>query len=115
MSAADATSNRASLSSAMAVRPEDLGHLPTLHQILAHLNDPAASAAPLIDLCRRLPSLAARIIAEAHRVAPHHGVARVDFALTLVGNRGLERVLMTYLEDLTILKSELEDGPISQR
>ena len=58
---------------------------------------------------------AARIIAEAHRVAPHHGVARVDFALTLVGNRGLERVLMTYLEDLTILKSELEDGPISQR
>jgi hypothetical protein len=100
---------------ATAVRPEDLEHLATLHEILARLNDPAASAGPLVDLCRRLPSLAARIIAEAGRIAPHHGVHRVDFALTLVGNRGLERVLMTYLEDLTILKSELEDGPMSHR
>ena len=33
----------------------------------------------------------------------------IGYALAVVGNRGLEEVLLQYLEDLTILKTDLEE------
>lgn len=93
-----------------AVEPQDLKHLPALHGILATLNDPAAGVNQLARLCAQLPSLAGRVVIAARRVAPHHGIDHVDRALKIVGNRGLESVLMEYLEDLTILKADLEEA-----
>ena len=92
-----------------AVKPEDLGHLPALHGILAALNDPGAGVSQLRDLCIELPSLAARIMEHARAMAPHHEVRDVGYALAILGNKGLEQVLLPYLEDLTVLKTDLED------
>lgn len=93
-----------------AVQPADLGHLPALHGILAALNDPGAGVSQLRDLCNELPSLSARIMEHARGMAPHHEVRDVGYALAILGNKGLEQVLLPYLEDLTVLKTDLEDA-----
>ncbi|MBL9025118.1 MAG: hypothetical protein JNL21_23170 [Myxococcales bacterium] len=95
------------------VQPSDLEHLPALHGILAALNDPGAGVSQLKDLCNQLPSLSARLIARARREAPHHEVREVGYALAILGNAGLEAVLLPYLEDLTILKTDLEEARAS--
>ncbi len=99
------------------VRPEELAHLPTLHRILAHLNDPSAGPGELVALCARLPSLSARLVQTAQRTSHRGGTERLDWALAVLGSRGFNEVLMDYLEDLTILKAELDDdgAPSSRR
>ena len=99
------------------VRPEELAHLPTIHRILAHLNDPSAGAGELVALCARLPSLSTRLVQTAQRSAHRGGTERVDWALSVLGIRGFSQVLMDYLEELTILKAELDDdgAPSSRR
>jgi hypothetical protein len=98
------------LDPAMRVQPSDLEHLPALHGILAALNDPGAGVSQLKDLCNELPSLTARLIARARREAPNHDVREVGYALAILGNAGLEAVLLPYLEDLTVLKTDLEEA-----
>ncbi len=80
--------------------------------MLAALNDPAAGVPQLEKICVELPTLGARVIAEAQRVAPDRTVEHVGYALGVLGNRGLEEILLQYLEDLTILKADLEDARV---
>lgn len=93
----------------LAPRPEDLLHLAALHGILGALNDPSAGVNDLKVYCAKLPSLAARIVAAAELNRPGRTDIDIGYALAVVGNRGLEEVLLGYLEDLTILKTDLEE------
>ncbi len=92
------------------MRAEDLDHLAALHGILAALNDPGAGVDQLRKLCKELPSLSARLVEAAEREAPRHDIRDLGVALAILGNAGLEAVLLPFLEDLTILKADLEDA-----
>ena len=94
-------------------QPEDLHHLAALHGILGALNDPAAGIHQLKEYCARLPSLGNRILAAAEISRPGRDVMDLRFALAVLGNRGLGEVLLQYLEDLTILKADLEEQRIA--
>lgn len=92
-----------------AVSPADLGRLADLHAILFALGDPAAAIPRVAALCAALPPLAHRLMALARRRAPvRRAPADLPAALAIVGNRGLEEVLLGLLEDLTVLKYDLE-------
>lgn len=93
----------------LAPKPEELKRLPSLHSILGALNDPDAGVPQLRRYCAELPSLKARILHEARRVVMGRDVDDVGYALSVIGNRGFEVVLLEYLEALTILKADLED------
>ncbi len=90
-------------------QPEDLLHLQALHGILGALNDPAAGVHQLQAFCDRLPSLRNRIIITAEKARPGRLDIELGYALAVLGNRKLGEVLLEYLEDLTILKTDLED------
>ena len=94
---------------------DDLAHLPALHAILSALNDHAAGVGQLVEPCEELPVLGARLIAAARRQAPTRAVDTVARAMTLLGNRGFEAVLLQYLEDLTILKADLDEADALRR
>ncbi len=93
-------------------QPEDLRHLPALHGILHALNEPAAGIPQLVDFCSEIASLAGRLMHEAQRLVPDRDVETVGYALHVLGNRGLEEVLLEYLEDLTILKTDIEEEAV---
>jgi hypothetical protein len=86
---------------------EDLQHLRALHQLLLALNDPLVSRSKLQMLTASMPVLAARIIHQAKAKWP--ATDSLSDALQRVGNRGLERALLEFLEDLTIFKADLEE------
>jgi hypothetical protein len=90
-------------------QPEDLNHLASLHGILGALNDPAAGVHQLKEFCGRLPSLGNRIVAAAELARPGRDDIELGYALAVLGNRGLGEVLLQYLEDLTVLKADLEE------
>jgi hypothetical protein len=50
--------------------------------------------------------LSARIV--RHARTRNRSIDSLGAALALIGNRGLETVLLQFLEDLTIFKGELE-------
>lgn len=56
-----------------------------------------------------MPTLAARVVHQAKGKWP--SIDSLAEALQRVGNRGLERALLEFLEDLTIYKADLEDPP----
>ena len=88
------------------VSTEDLGRLNVLHDLLSALNDPYASRRKIQMLTSYSPVLTARVIRHARiRVAT---IDDLEGALTLIGNRGLETVLLQFLEDLTVYKGELD-------
>lgn len=88
---------------------EDLEQLHVLHEILALLNDAQAATVRLEPLCRALPPLERRLIALARRRLPVSSMVDVRRALAVVGNHGLEGVLLGLLEDLTVLKADRDD------
>jgi HD-like signal output (HDOD) protein len=88
------------------VRIEDLEHLGALHNLLAALNDQYASVSKLAMLTSQQPVLTARVMKHAKNRS--NSVDTLNAALQLIGNRGLEKVLLEYLEDLTTLKAESE-------
>jgi hypothetical protein len=83
----------------------DLKHLDVLQQILALLNEPAASATALARLIEAMPVLAARL---AQRFASRVGTrpATVLAEIAFLGNRDLEALLFELLCDLTDLRAE---------
>jgi HD-like signal output (HDOD) protein len=85
---------------------EDLAHLGSLHNLLAALNDQYASVSKLAMLTSQQPVLTARVMKHAKNRSS--SVETLNAALQLIGNRGLEKVLLEYLEDLTTLKAESE-------
>lgn len=88
------------------VRVEDLEHLGALHSLLAALNDQYASVSKLAMLTSQQPVLTARVMKHAKNRS--NTVETLNAALQLIGNRGLEKVLLEYLEDLTMLKADGE-------
>ena len=91
------------------VTEADLARLDVLHEILALLGDPQAASARLEPLCREMPPLAQRLVTVARRRLPLSSMVDVRRALAVIGNQGLERVLLGLLEDLTVLKADCED------
>lgn len=91
------------------VAPEDLQRLQGIHDLLSTLNDPLASQTKIEKFCAATPVLCARLIAYARSVRPSMQVNRLSEALRFIGNRGVEFVLLQLLEDLTVLKADLED------
>lgn len=95
------------------VAPEDLEQLGVLHRILALLNEPGQSAAPIAALVEELPVLAARA-RRAHSSALRVGRGlgeppKIAMVLASLGNRAFEALLLELLEDLTILRADLDD------
>jgi hypothetical protein len=96
---------------ACAVSATDLRSLEPIHELLSELNDPFASWNRLASLVSAIPVLAARCVRLARsRLPPESEVESVERALLLIGNRGLETELFGVLEDLTVLKADLEDA-----
>jgi hypothetical protein len=88
------------------VGEEDLQHLKRLHDLLAALNDPYVSRRKIEMLTSYSKVLSARVL--RHARARQRSIDSLGAALTLIGNRGLETVLLQFLEDLTVYKGELE-------
>jgi hypothetical protein len=91
------------------VSADDLQRLGAIHNLLAALNDPLASRRKLQMLTSLSPVLTARIVRHAQARSP--SIDTLGAALTLIGNRGLEAVLLQFLEDLTVYKHEQEANP----
>lgn len=90
-----------------AISEDDLQHLARMHDLLTALNDPYASRQKLEMLTASSKVLSARVL--RHARVRRHSIDSLNAALTLIGNRGLEAVLLEFLEDLTIFKGELDD------
>lgn len=88
------------------VGQEDLQHLKRMHDLLAALNDPYVSRQKIELLTSYSKVLSARVM--RHARVRNRSIDSLDAALTLIGNRGLETVLLQFLEDLTIYKGDLE-------
>jgi hypothetical protein len=93
------------------VRPEHLAMLSTLHELLTALNDAWAGRNRIVQLVSAMPVLGMRCIRRALRKRPTALALSLDQTLTMLGNRDLEAELLELLEDLTIMKAELEPPP----
>lgn len=101
------------------VTREDLERIPLLHDIIGALDDRRASARDIARVIQRLPSLAARISNAWQRHFPTGAPPSLVVQIAMLGHREIEGVLLTLLEDLTILRAELmaedEEGARSAR
>ena len=91
------------------VGPDDLKRLDAIHHLLEALRDPLASSKLIEHRVNRIPVLSARMIRFGRRGHPGRTITTLANALALVGNRGLETVLLELLEDLTVLRADLEE------
>lgn len=94
--------------SACRVSAGDLKRLEAIHQLLEALRDPLASSKLVEHRVKQIPVLSSRMIRFAQRGHPARGITTLAGALGIVGNRGLETVLLELLEDLTVLRADLE-------
>ena len=86
----------------------DLKRLDLVKELLALLNDPYVGPYKLTETITHIPVFAARCRREAALVRPRSEVEDIERALNVIGNRGIEKVLLELLEDMTILKADLE-------
>ncbi len=90
------------------VQAKHLNELDKIHELLRALNDPYASK-NIGNLVGRIPILAARCVQKAASRSTKIQINSLDHAINLIGNRGLESELFDLLEDLTMLKSKLDN------
>lgn len=90
------------------VQAKHLKDLDKIHELLRALNDPYASK-NIGTLVGKIQILAQRCIHRASSRSSKIEVNSLDHAINLIGNRGLESVLFDLLEDLTMLKSKLDE------
>ena len=90
------------------LKPADLSQLDQVKQLLRLLNDPYVGPYKLKETISRIPVFSARCLREAAQSRPHSEVEDIEYALNVIGNRGVEKVLLELLEDMTILKAELD-------
>ncbi len=95
------------------VAPEDLEQLPQLKALLHALNDPYVGLKRLAMLLDGVPVLKSRCQYQGFLRRPALRVDSSELVLGVIGNKGLEAMLFEVLEDLTILKAELEDEHVS--
>lgn len=89
------------------VEPQDLLRLDAVHALLFDLNDSRAAADILAKHVRNIPVLEARIRHEFKKRHERMGPMGIAEQITRLGNRELEALLLTLLEDLTVLSAEL--------
>jgi hypothetical protein len=92
------------------VQPKHLKDLDKIHELLRALNDPYAAGKNIGHLVGKIPILVARCIHRAASRSSKIEINSLDHAITLIGNRGLESELFDLLEDLTMLKSKLDNA-----
>ncbi len=92
------------------VQAKHLKDLDKIHELLRALNDPYAAGKNVGALVGKIPILVARCIQRAASRSNKIEIQNIDHAISLIGNRGLESELFDLLEDLTVLKSKLENG-----
>lgn len=97
------------------VDESDLSVLGDIQDLLRALNDAYAGGSRVEALIEKVPILRARILRRARKRSPAKYDCSLGEALTLVGNIGLESELLQLLEDLTILRSELDAKSESQK
>jgi hypothetical protein len=90
------------------VQAKHLKDLDKIHALLRALNDPYASK-NIGTLVGQIQILALRCIDRASSRSSKIEINSLDHAINLIGNRGLESVLFDLLEDLTMLKSKLDE------
>lgn len=90
------------------VQKQDLAHIDALLELLQALNDPQVSTYVIERLVSKIEPLKTRCIRMALAKRPKATVSTAGQALAILGNRGLESSLLELLEDLTVLKAELE-------
>jgi hypothetical protein len=91
------------------VQPKHLKDLDKIHELLRALNDPYAAGKNIGTLVGRIPILVARCVQRAASRSTKIEINNIEHAITLIGNRGLESELFDLLEDLTLLKSKLDN------
>lgn len=89
------------------IREADLQRLPLVKDLLSLLNDPYVGPYKLAETITHIPVFAARCRREAAMFRPRSEVEDIERALNVIGNRGIEKVLLELLEDMTILKADL--------
>jgi hypothetical protein len=92
------------------VQAKHLKELDRIHELLRALNDPYAAGKNIATLVSKIPILVARCVHRAASRSSKIEINSVDHAITLIGNRGLESELFDLLEDLTMLKSKLDNA-----
>jgi hypothetical protein len=92
----------------MQVQPEHVRNLGELHALLLDLNDPYASTESLTPHIAQIPLLRARCIDRATSQAFGRQFDTLEQVMMVLGNRGLEAVLLELLEDMTIAKGEFD-------
>jgi hypothetical protein len=91
------------------VKEADLASLPAVKSLLGALNDAYASASRIEQLVEGIPVLRARCMRRAVYGTEYDVLPPLKEALARIGNMGLEAELLSVLEDLTILSSELAE------
>ncbi len=91
-----------------AVTVADLTRLDSIRDLLATLNDANAGARALSKHIAEIPVLRARIENQFARKFSGKKIPAVVDLIALVGNRQIEEILLLLLEDLTILRGELD-------
>lgn len=102
------TDNKKNIPDECAIGQEDLLHLKRLHDLLDALNDPYVSRRKIEMLASNSKVLTARVL--RHARARQRTIDSLGAALTLIGNSGLETVLLQFMEDLTIYKGDLDEA-----
>lgn len=90
------------------VTANDLSMLDRIHKLLSLLNDPYAGGQDVAKLVESIPVLEARCMRSAAGRFANRRIESTGYALTLIGNRGLETALLDLLEELTILKADMQ-------
>jgi len=88
--------------------PADLMRLDLVKDLLSLLNDPYVGPYKLTETISQFPAFAARCRREAALFRPREEIEDIERALNVIGNRGIEKVLLELLEDLTVLKADLD-------
>lgn len=101
---------KASLDEACRVRPADLAHLAVLRQTLSVLNDAGASAARIAECIERFPALKARVQRRLHHGESLRPGPSLAVHLARLGNREFEKLLLELLEDLTMLRGDIDEA-----
>jgi hypothetical protein len=90
------------------LKPADLSQLERVKQLLRLLNDPYVGPYRLKETVTQIPVFSARCLREAAQARPQAEIEDIEYALSVIGNRGVEKVLLELLEDMTILKAEID-------
>jgi len=94
--------------SAAQVTRQDLDRLGVLHDLLRVLNDPLAGAQEIAHHVARMPPLRARVTRDFGARFPARAIPKLPEQVAALGNREIEKILLALLEDLTVLRAEIE-------